>query len=188
MNSSKSKTGGLELELECEAAGERGNMGVDGTRTGKVVVGDCDDAGGSGGEVDVGAGADAEEGILRGRPDAARALTTASQPVSSVLMRALSSSFSFSRARSRSCSSLSSSDRRRPARPIPARSCLFSSSNSATRPSRKENCALRRSREFWAAMRLRCARASLRSSAVVSPRARFRGGPEASSADEEAGD
>jgi hypothetical protein len=43
------------------------------------------------------------------------------------------------------------------------------------RASRAENCALRLSRLFWAAIRLRLARASLRSSAVMSDRDRFRG-------------
>ena len=43
------------------------------------------------------------------------------------------------------------------------------------RASREVNCALRLSRLFWAAMRLRWARASLRSSAVMSERDRFRG-------------
>jgi len=43
------------------------------------------------------------------------------------------------------------------------------------RASRAVNCALRLSRLFWAAMRLRWARASLRSSGVMSDRDRFRG-------------
>lgn len=61
-----------------------GNTGDGGTKTGNVVVG----GGGGGGVLD--------EGTFRGRPDAARALTTASQPVSSVLILAFNSSFSFS--------------------------------------------------------------------------------------------
>lgn len=59
---------------------------------------------------------------------------------------------------------------------MPARRCLFSSSSSATRRSRCENWAFLLSREFWAAIRLRCARASLRSSGVMSERERLRGG------------
>lgn len=51
--------------------------------------------------------------MLSGSPEAASALTTASQPVSSVLMRARSSSFSLSLAVSRSrCSSTLSSSAR----------------------------------------------------------------------------
>lgn len=90
------------FELEDEAsdgAGEIGKTGDGGTRTGKAVVEGCE-----GGEVD-----DSEdgetmgfvdggvtEGIFKGRPDAVRALTTASQPASRVLILSLSSSFSLS--------------------------------------------------------------------------------------------
>ena len=103
---------------------------------------------------------------------------TASHPVSRVLTRWRSSSFSFSRALSFSrSSSFCSCGCDDGTRPMPERSCLFSSSSSATRRSRYVNCALRRSREFWAAMRLRCARASLRSSGVTSERERLREGP-----------
>lgn len=107
---------------------------------------------------------------------------TASQPASRVLTRCRSSSFSLSLALSfsRSSSFCSWEWCGGAVRPMPARSCLFSSSSSETRCSRYENCALRRSREFWAAMRLRCARASLRSSGVTSERARLRGGPDSS--------
>jgi hypothetical protein len=55
-------------------------------------------------------------------------------------------------------------------------SCLFSSSSSATRALSCENWAFRRSREFCAAIRLRWARASLRSSVVMSVRGRLRDG------------
>lgn len=58
-----------------------------------------------------------------GRPWAASALTTASQPFSSVLIRSLSSWFSRSRASS-------AGDLATAVRPIPALSCLFSSSSS----------------------------------------------------------
>jgi hypothetical protein len=111
-------------------------------------------------------------GTAKGRPEAARALITASQPRSRVLMRSRSSSFSFSLAASKDgceCSEAAG-------RPRPARNCLFSSSSSATRRSRLEKWAFLLSREFWAAMRLRCARASLRSSGVMSERERLRGG------------
>lgn len=107
-----------------------GNTGDGGTKTGNVVV----DGGGGGGEVDEDV---LEEGVVRGRPDAARALTTASQPVSSVLILAFNSSFSFSLALSLPLSSTRcSSEWRSWARLMPARSCLFSSSRSATRRSR----------------------------------------------------
>ena len=75
-------------------AGEIGKTVVFGTIVGKVV-GDSGD-----GEL-AGGGA----GIPVGSPWAARALTTASQPFSSVLIRSRSSSFSLSRALSRSRSS-----------------------------------------------------------------------------------
>lgn len=58
----------------------------------------------------------------------------------------------------------------------PARSRRFSSSSSATLRSRYVKWALRRSREFCAAMRLRWARASLRSSGDMVERGRFLGG------------
>ena len=129
----------------------------------------------------VGDGRDKEggAGMLRGRPEAARALTTASQPFSNVRILSFSSSFSCSRALSpASCSAWLSMTAGTLPMPVlvPARNCLFSSSSSATRRSRYENCAFRRSREFCAAMRLRCARASLRSSVVISERERLRGG------------
>lgn len=120
------------------------DVGEGGTRTGNVVVVGASDGGES---ADGGLGV-AEElaedegtgapGTLSGSPEAASALTTASHPVSSVLILARSSSFSRSLALSLSrCSfTLSSSDCLRPMRPIPARSCLFSSSSSATRRSR----------------------------------------------------
>lgn len=98
---------------------------------------------------------------------------TASQPFSRVLILSFNSLFSFSRASSRW---RSSSEVCEVEIPMPARSWRFSSSRSATRRSRSENCAFRRSREFCAAMRLRCARASLRSSGVTSERERLRGG------------
>ncbi len=144
-----------------------------------------------------------------GRPCAVIAFMTVSHARSSVRMRSLSSVFSRSLSRSRSA-------RRRSSRTfdrascdaytgvwagvlgaagtwMPARSRRFSSSSSATRRSRKENCAFRRSREFCAAMRLRCARASLRCSesegslvlswlsAEVVVRGRLREGPASSS-------
>lgn len=77
-----------------EGEGEMGKTVVFGTITGKVV-GDSGDGEWAGGGA----------GIPVGSPWAARALTTASQPFSSVLMRSRSSSFSLSRALSRSCSS-----------------------------------------------------------------------------------
>ena len=93
-------------------------------------------------------------------------------------MRSRSSSFSLSRALAVStgeieggCGAAAVTEAR------PARSWRFSSSSSATRRSRYENWALRLSREFWAAMRLRCARASLRSSGDASARGRLRDEP-----------
>lgn len=50
---------------------------------------------------------------------------------------------------------------------MPARSILFSSSSSVTLRSKKANCAFRRSREFWAAIRFLWALASLRSSELM---------------------
>lgn len=115
--------------LDC---GERGNTGLGETITGNV-------GGGGGAELDADSCCEGV-GILRGRPEAARALTTASQPFSRVLILSFSSSFSLSLAFSRSrCSDEVSSECRSWARPIPARSCLFSSSSSATLRSRKVN-------------------------------------------------
>ena len=126
---------------------------------------------------------------MRGRPEAASAFMTASHPVSSVLILCRSSSFSRSRALSFSrSSSFCWWGRDSSVRPMPARSCLFSSSSSWTRCSRYANCAFRRSREFWAAIRLRCARASLRSSGVMSERERLRGGCPAKSEVWDSGD
>jgi len=164
-NSSENK---LDMEEVCERAGERGRMVVGGTRTGKVVVGDGE-ASHSG---DDGTGGGALIPVVR--PWAASALTTASQPFSKDLIRSLSSSFSFSQAFF--SSTLGTSNWRWGS--APARNCLFSSSSSATLRSRYENCALRLSREFCAAIRFRWALASLRSSgAMVSVRARFFEGP-----------
>jgi hypothetical protein len=58
---------------------------------------------------------------------------------------------------------------------VPARRALFSASSSLMRASRATYCALRLSRLCWAAIRLRWARASLRSSGVMPVRDRFRG-------------
>lgn len=58
-----------------------------------------------------------------------------------------------------------------------ARRVRFSPSSCAMRSSRATNWALRLSRLFCAAILLRCARASLRSSGVSSVRERLRGGP-----------
>ncbi len=91
-----------------------------------------------------------EEEMSAGRPCAARALITASQPLSSVRTRSLSSSFSVSLSRARSSRRRSSSNLLRLAdkeekaegaaggipAPAPARSERFSSSSSATRRSR----------------------------------------------------
>ena len=160
-------------------------VGTIGDVTVGLMVVDGDDVVGC-----VGAGDDegAAEAVDRpvGRPWAASALTTASQPLSSVRMRSLSSSFSRSRSRSLSARSRSSTGRAYMAVvtggaigiPAPARSRRFSSSSSATRCSRRENWAFRRSREFWAAILLRCARASLRSSELTPwVRGRLREGP-----------
>lgn len=108
-------------------------------------------------------------------PWAARTFMTVSQPRSRDLIRSLSSTFSRSRAFSRSVSSC-----RRSSTSwsddvfMPPRNWRFSSSSSATRRSSVENCVFRLSREFCAAIRLRCARASLRSSGVISSRGRLR--------------
>jgi len=122
--------------------------------------------------------ADCEAGgaVLVDRPCAASAFMTASQPFSRVRMRSRSSSFSRSFALSRFCSSAFGSELEGAAT-RPARSWRFSSSSSLTRRSRKTYWALRRSREFWAAIRLRCARASLRSSEEAAVRWRLRDGP-----------
>lgn len=160
-----SKSSNSKQELEgVDGAGDSGYAWVGGTtcdRDGAVAC--CSD-------VDVGG-----VGTTKGRPEAARALTTASQPFSRVLILSLNSWFSFSLANSfcRSCEICSCADTDTP---MPDRSCLFSSSSSATRRSRWPNWAFRLSREFWAAIRLRWARASLRSSGVISERERLRGG------------
>lgn len=138
---SSNSSGGV---LGSVGAGEMGytEVGDGGTRTGKVlVVGTSDDEESAGeglGDVEEPAEDKGAPGTLRGSPEAASALTTASQPVSSVLILAFNSSFSRSLALSFSrCSFIwSSSDCLRPMRPLPARSCLFSSSSSATRRSR----------------------------------------------------
>jgi len=107
---------------ECDGAGDNGNEAN--------VVLDCwEDAGDFGDSgtvsdlVDEDSGSLGAELIPVGRPWAARALTTASQPCSKVFMRSLSSSFS------RSLVVIEDVTR-------PARSCLFSSSSSATLRSR----------------------------------------------------
>jgi len=121
---------------ENDGAGEIGNTVAGGINTGKVAVvseeeeeeeeTESPDAGGEGDAFDTGRPV--------GRPWAARALSTASQPFSRVLILSRSSSFSFfSRFLS---SALSSSDLRSSDMPIVSRSCLFSSSSSATRCSR----------------------------------------------------
>jgi len=142
LSKSRGKDFVLELGLQdSERLGEVVNTetGDGGTRTGKAVVGGCEEERVDEDEDVVGGGG--AEGILRGRPDAARALTTASQPASRVLILSLSSSFSTSLALSFSlCSSIrSSSARRSPMSPMPALSCRFSSSSSATRCSRYAN-------------------------------------------------
>jgi len=96
---SNSKSNELVDRDVWEAVGEMGNTDELGTMTGNAE-GDGGDCGG--GESAVAGG---EAGMPVGSPWAARALTTASQPFSSVLIRSLSSSFSLSRALSRSCSS-----------------------------------------------------------------------------------
>lgn len=97
---SNSKSNELVDRDVWEVAGEMGNMDELGTMTGKAE-GDCGCIGESAAVVVAEGGA----GIPVGNPWAARALTTASQPFSSVLIRSFNSSFSFSRALSRSCSS-----------------------------------------------------------------------------------
>lgn len=166
-------------------------VGIDVTFVVEVIV--------DGAEVGAGAGRPV------GRPCCCRAFTTASQPRSSVLILSFNSSFSRSRSRScatRCASSVLNTgitcgegtiggatwERRGIWRPgagtydgggaagRPARSRRFSSSSSATRRSSQPNCAFRRSRLFWAAIRFLCARASLRSSEDISDLERFRGG------------
>lgn len=93
-NSSKSRSE-LGEEVEVDDAGVRGNVGDGWIITGNVLVEfEEDDDGSVLGPEGV--------GIWRGRPEAARAFTTASQPFSRVLILSLSSSFSFSLACSRS--------------------------------------------------------------------------------------
>lgn len=135
------------LAVEMVGEGVRGKTGL-GMRTGNVVVGlegeddDEDEEGGVDDEPATGVGA--------GSPWATSSFMTASHPFSRVLMRSLSSAFSLSRAFSRSCSSMLclTSARWNAERVKPARSCLFSSSSSATRRARRLNSALRLSREF----------------------------------------
>jgi len=92
-----------------EGAGEMGNTVVLGTMTGNVEDDswDCGRVSAVVVVVVVVVVVEAEggTGIPVGSPCAARALTTESQPFSSVLIRSLNSSFSLSRALSRSCSS-----------------------------------------------------------------------------------
>jgi hypothetical protein len=83
-SNSKSK----DVEDVCDGAGERGKMD-DGEDWLGTIVGYAE------GEEGVVAGGEGRV-IPVGRPCAARALTTASQPFSSVLIRSLSSSFSLS--------------------------------------------------------------------------------------------
>ena len=95
-NSSRSRSEFGEEEVE---VGVRGNVGDGGIITGNVFGGFEDD--------DDGWVLEAEGvGIWRGRPEAARAFTTASQPFSRVLILSRNSSFSFSLAFSRSLCSL----------------------------------------------------------------------------------
>lgn len=111
-----------------------GDMGVGGTIRGIVDRGRDDAVDDS--EVIVDGGV----GTLSGRPEAAKALTTASQPFSRVLILSLSSSFSFSLALSFSRSSdFCASDGWAALEPLPTRSRRFSSSSSATRRSRYVN-------------------------------------------------
>ena len=98
----------------------------------------------------------------------------ASHAFSRVWTRSRNAQFSASRATSAArCSGLSALIRG--GWVVPARRALFSASSSFMRASRAENCALRLSRLCWAAIRLRWARASLRSSGVMTVRDRFRG-------------
>ena len=97
---SNSKSKELDEREVLDSAGEMGNTVELGTMTGNPE-GDSICDGESSDLVVAGGGA----GIPVGNPCAARALTTASQPFSSVLIRSFSSSFSLSRAFSRSSSS-----------------------------------------------------------------------------------
>jgi len=115
-------------------------------------------------------------------------------------MRSLSCSFSRSRCSSacfrfssRSCSILTTSGseiaEQEEDGPTgrPARRRLFSSSSSATLRSRLVKWAFRLSREFCAAMRFLCARASLRSSGDMAERGRLRGGSDMAGREREVG-
>lgn len=134
-DSSVSKT---MLAPEMDGDGVMGNTGADGTRTGKVVVVLLLDDGGVDSFDEEVVDSAEEEGV--GRPWAARTFMTASHPFSRDLIRSLSSAFSRSRAFSRSCSCARlMSACWRSDKVIPARSCLFSSSSSATRRSRAVN-------------------------------------------------
>jgi hypothetical protein len=98
----------------------------------------------------------------------------ASHAFSRVWTRSRNAQFSASRAASAArCSGLSAFIRG--GWVVPARRALFSASSSLMRASRATYCALRLSRLCWAAIRLRWARASLRSSGVMTDRDRFRG-------------
>lgn len=157
-----------------------------------AVEGDVADAG-DGAQVDERIGVELEVSWRAGglAPWVVRVRNTASYPISRVRMRSRSSRFSRSRCssarfrwRSCSCSMVTTSGSEveltegeaETAIGTPARRRLFSSSSSATRRSRWEYWAFLRSREFCAAIRLRCARASLRSSGVMAERGRLRGG------------
>jgi hypothetical protein len=126
---SNSKSNELPDRDVWDDAGEMGNIDELGTMTGNGE--------GDRGESAVVVSAEGRAGIPVGSPWASRALTTASQPFSSVLIRSLSSSFSLSRILSRSSSS--STGLRADETGIsnwPALNRLFSSSSSATRCSR----------------------------------------------------
>jgi hypothetical protein len=98
----------------------------------------------------------------------------ASHAFSRVWTRSRNAQFSASRAASAACcSGLPAFIRGGWA--VPARRALFSASSSLMRASRAVYCAFRLSRLCWAAIRLRWARASFRSSGVMSDRDRFRG-------------
>jgi len=106
--------------------------------TGNVVVGGWDAESDDEAGVDEEGAADVDGmGSDRGRPDAARAFITASQPFSSDLIFSFNSAFSLSLASSFSrCSWEGSTERESSVRLMPARSLRFSSSRSATRCSR----------------------------------------------------
>jgi len=97
---SNSKSKELDEREVLDGAGEMGNTVELGTMTGNPE-GDSSGDGESSDLVVAGGGI----GIPVGSPCAAKALTTASQPFSSVLIRSFSSSFSLCRAFSRSSSS-----------------------------------------------------------------------------------